>query len=145
MKNIKNYLILALSIGFCTSFQTFTMEKEVKSTGRSGSMEEQSIGTPDTSSESGMEEKTKQMLATRISKLNDINEMINRALKDRDLSIKERKELEQLKEYTKRIITKTTDMYLGIIPVNILSINHQINIILNQWAQTATASESSSY
>ncbi len=132
MKNIKKYLTLALSIGFCVSFQAFAMEKESEGMANT-SGEQDPIGN--SSSESGIHERDKELLEAQIGKFIRINDMINNHLLDNysESSNQEYIELEQLQQITLIMLGITREMYLGLRPVDMRFVNQQIYEILQKW------------
>lgn len=134
MNCVKNYLILALSVAFCTSFQAFAMEKERSSASGEWSGA-QPIGEANISGESGINERDKELLEAQIGKFRRINDMINNHLLDNysESSNQEYIELEQLQQITLIILGITREMYLGLRPVDMRFVNQQIYEILQKW------------
>jgi hypothetical protein len=134
MKSTKKYLTLMLSITFCASFHIFAMEQEKPHVNHEWSGEGP-IGEASSSSESGLDERTKEILEGRIRKFEDIDKAINNTLTHnyQEISTELSIELKQLQQHTREILKKTNLMLLGLIPVNIKLVNQEIHSILNRW------------
>ncbi len=136
MKHIKKYLTLALSVAFCASFQTFTMEKERSRTSKER-FEEQITGTPDTSGEgmsdlleeARIEKMNRQQLAARIKTAQSIAADLKEQLEDFEFTPKEHNEIKELQKYIQETIEKINAMLSGHIPINMKVINHRIETI----------------
>ncbi len=133
MNTIKKYLLLSLSVGFCTSFQVFAMEKERFSA--SGEQFEIPIGKANVSSESGvselleearMEKINNQQLTSRIKTLQNITEALNEQLEDFEFTPTEYTQIKELKEYIQKTISMANNMLLGLQSVNMHLINYRV-------------------
>jgi TolA-binding protein len=105
MKNVQKYLMLMLTIAFCTSFRMFAMEP---------------IGEANTSNESGREVnvENQQILKAHINTLKSFQKKLKNRL-DEEISSTQRSNIQQLQKDIQKLIKQAYNMYFGGIPVNI--------------------------
>ena len=133
MKNKNHYIFLAFSTVFSISSSLFTMERSQGISNTSGqSMEEELKDIrSNTSNETGIHENAKQQLLIYIENLQKIMGNLNEELKEDGFELPENEynKLKYLQGFTQQIINSANNMYLGLIPVDTILINRNINIL----------------
>jgi hypothetical protein len=133
VKNIQKYLILPLSTVLFVSFYIFAMETSQGIDNTSGhSMEEElKQMRGDISGEEEVDAITKQQLISYIERVKNINEGLNEKLSEDGFELSEEKynRLKYVQEFAEQVMTMANDMYLGIIPIDLQSLNKNINIL----------------
>jgi hypothetical protein len=134
MKNIKKYLMLALSIAFSVSLHMFAMEPiGSNKSGESIRIEEGPIGSPSESTESGAEvqlnPQVQRLLKTKIETLRTIDKKLANILIHKSLSANKQDSIQRIQNNIKGLIKLMYDMYYGEKPTEMLYVNQQMELI----------------
>lgn len=125
MKHIKSYLSLALAITFCTSINTFAMEKEESNT--SGELfDYQPTDKSNTSSEAGNDIN---ILHEQLEDLKNILTPSSYRVEHENPTTEERNQIIELHKFGKKTWDKIVEMIYGRRSINTTLIDQEINLI----------------